>query len=279
MKPNVLLATQDRQLWHRLRVEVADLCRVRLSVSSGQAYSYLRQEPFQVFIVDSKLPRLDSLELAHALWHAPTEDGVFVSWGPVEKLVYVLETKKWEPMTIRRSFSQLVETLRALLDPAASRTLGAVRYQRKEDAFFVAFRNGKTYELPRKVIEADDGSSLVGQPRIIHGGDAFEVRQGSGNAYQVAWDFVLYHQEPGYPYHKLQSDQRQAEARRAARIAARIRQEREARGWSLGELARRTGIHPPNLSRLESGKHVPSLETLERVADALGVRVATLIAA
>jgi transcriptional regulator with XRE-family HTH domain len=37
-------------------------------------------------------------------------------------------------------------------------------------------------------------------------------------------------------------------------------------------------MHPPNLSRLESGKHVPSLETLERVAGALGVRVADLVA-
>ena len=34
----------------------------------------------------------------------------------------------------------------------------------------------------------------------------------------------------------------------------------------------------PNLSRLETGTHVPSLETLERVAAALGVRVADLVA-
>jgi transcriptional regulator with XRE-family HTH domain len=69
------------------------------------------------------------------------------------------------------------------------------------------------------------------------------------------------------------------EVSRAARIGARIRKEREARGWSLGELARRTGMQAPNLSRLETGKHVPSLDTLERVAEVLGVRVANLVAA
>ena len=34
----------------------------------------------------------------------------------------------------------------------------------------------------------------------------------------------------------------------------------------------------PNLSRLEHGQHLPSLETLERVAAALAVPVAELVA-
>jgi len=33
----------------------------------------------------------------------------------------------------------------------------------------------------------------------------------------------------------------------------------------------------PNLSRLESGKHQPSLETMERIAEALGVTVAEIL--
>jgi transcriptional regulator with XRE-family HTH domain len=33
----------------------------------------------------------------------------------------------------------------------------------------------------------------------------------------------------------------------------------------------------PNLSRLEHGKHLPSLETLEQLADALEVPVAQLL--
>ena len=279
MKPTVLFATGDRQVGLRLKPEVADLCQVNVSLSSGQAYAFLRREPCQLFIVDSRLPQLDTVELAHALVHAPALQGVLVSWGTLDNIVYLSEVKNWDAMIVRRSFGQLVGTLRALLDPSASRTVAAVRYQPNEDAFFVAFRNGKAYELPRKAIEADDGSPVVGRPRVIHDGNAFEVRQESDNTYQVPWDLVLYHQEPTYPYHKGDAHQRTMEVSRAARIGARIRKERAARGWSLGELARRTGMQAPNLSRLETGKHVPSLDTLERVAEVLGVRVANLVAA
>ena len=285
MKPDVLIATQDAHLQHRLQGKVADLCRVKVSPSPGQAYTQLLQKSFRVFILDSKLPQLDSLELAHALRHAPATPRVFLSWGhmEVDTALFVrnmVHHMKWsEPLVIRRSVPLLVKALRALLDPAAERTLDGVRYLPKEATFFVAFRSGKTYELPRKVIEADDASPVVGEPRVTDDGGAFEVRQKSGNTYAVPWDFVLYHREPSYPYHKGRTGQREVEARGAERIAARIRQEREARGWSLGELARRTGMQVPNLSRLESGKHMPSLETLERVSEALGIRVADLVAA
>ena len=46
-----------------------------------------------------------------------------------------------------------------------------------------------------------------------------------------------------------------------------------------GELAHRTGLQAPDLSRLESGKHVLSMETLERVAEALDMRMADLASA
>lgn len=285
MKPDVLVATPDVQVQDRLRNAVADLCRVKISDSPGQAYKLLLRKSFDVFILDSKLPKSDNVELAHVLLHGSYKRSVFISWGPLDlNLVLfarnmVHHKKGLEPMVIRRSLPLLIKALRALLDPAAGRTLEAVRYQPKEDAFFVVFRSGKSYELSRKLIEADDRSPLVGEPHVIDEGDAFEVRQKTGNTYQVAWDFVLYHQEPSYPYHKGQANQREEEVRSAKRIAARIRQERGARKWSLGEFARRTGMQAPNLSRLESGKHMPSLETLERVAEALGMRVADLVAA
>ena len=40
-----------------------------------------------------------------------------------------------------------------------------------------------------------------------------------------------------------------------------------------------TGLKVPNLSRLENGRHLPSLETLEKVADAFGMPVAALVVA
>ncbi len=278
MKANVLLATQEKQFRDRLQAEVGAFCHVELSASPERIYDLMMRKSFDVVIVDAKLPDVDDLALVHALRHVREHAPVVLTLGRLHPLVYLAQFKTWEPVAAPRSIDPAIELLRARFDPQAARSVQDVRYQPKEDTFFVAFRNGKTYELPRQGIEADDGTRVVAKPRVIHGGEAFEVRLASGKTYEVAWDFVLYHQEPAYPYHKRRAEQQRAESDRAHRIAGRIRQEREARRWSLSDLAQRTGIHPPNLSRLESGKHVPSLETLERVAEALGVRVADLLA-
>ena len=56
-----------------------------------------------------------------------------------------------------------------------------------------------------------------------------------------------------------------------ARLGARLRELRLAAGLTQAELARRTGIHRPNIARVEAGRHTPSLETLARLASAIGV--------
>lgn len=55
------------------------------------------------------------------------------------------------------------------------------------------------------------------------------------------------------------------------RLGARLRELRLAAGLTQAELARRTGIHRPNIARVEAGRHTPSLETLARIASAIGV--------
>jgi DNA-binding XRE family transcriptional regulator len=55
------------------------------------------------------------------------------------------------------------------------------------------------------------------------------------------------------------------------RLGARVRALRLAAGLTQAELARRTGIHRPNIARVEAGRHTPSLETLARLAAAIGV--------
>jgi transcriptional regulator with XRE-family HTH domain len=47
-----------------------------------------------------------------------------------------------------------------------------------------------------------------------------------------------------------------------------VRKERLARGWSLDELSRRTGINAAHLSRIENGKRPPT-ETVARACDAV----------
>jgi transcriptional regulator with XRE-family HTH domain len=52
---------------------------------------------------------------------------------------------------------------------------------------------------------------------------------------------------------------------------------REARGWSLGGLAKATGLSKTLLSGLESGAGNPSLETLWRLATAFDISLGTLL--
>lgn len=54
-------------------------------------------------------------------------------------------------------------------------------------------------------------------------------------------------------------------------LGKRMRQLRVAAGLTQAELARRTGIHRPNIARVEAGRHTPSLETVARIAQAIGV--------
>ena len=52
-------------------------------------------------------------------------------------------------------------------------------------------------------------------------------------------------------------------------LAARLRELRNRRGWSLGQLAAETGLSKGMLSKIENGQSAPSLSTLARLATAL----------
>jgi transcriptional regulator with XRE-family HTH domain len=61
------------------------------------------------------------------------------------------------------------------------------------------------------------------------------------------------------------------EGAKAMAIGARIRQVREQKGLSQGDIERSTGLLRCYTSRVENGHTVPSLETLERFATALEI--------
>jgi transcriptional regulator with XRE-family HTH domain len=60
-------------------------------------------------------------------------------------------------------------------------------------------------------------------------------------------------------------------------LARSIRAHRVARGFSLGELARRSGLAKTSLSNVETGIGNPSLETLWRIAGALDLPLGALL--
>jgi transcriptional regulator with XRE-family HTH domain len=63
----------------------------------------------------------------------------------------------------------------------------------------------------------------------------------------------------------------------AKRFPMRLKQLREAKGWSQARLADETGVTREYIARLETGKHDPPLSRVEKLANALGVPIGRLL--
>lgn len=142
-----------------------------------------------------------------------------------------------------------------------------------EDRFVVTFANGKEYSFPRSSLEVDDGSDII-NIQLDRKRYYFRVAQTSGNRYEVPWDRVLHEAEPSYPHFRGHV----ARTNKYQEVGAAIRKLREAKGLTQAQLASAVGMMRTNISRIEAAKHRPSLATVERIAKALKIPVASLIA-
>jgi transcriptional regulator with XRE-family HTH domain len=64
----------------------------------------------------------------------------------------------------------------------------------------------------------------------------------------------------------------------AARLAARLRAEREARGWSIAELAERSGVSRAMISKVERAEASPTAALLGRLSGPFGLTLSALLA-
>lgn len=62
------------------------------------------------------------------------------------------------------------------------------------------------------------------------------------------------------------------------RVAALLQKERERQNLSMTVLAERSGLSQPSVSYIERGMRIPNLDTLLRLADALGIELSEIIA-
>jgi len=137
--------------------------------------------------------------------------------------------------------------------------------------------DGSAALLTRPVSEEDDLSEVAG---IALEGDAQSatLRLSSGRELSIRASAVV--SVAGQPAQSSGHNGLDgAGAVDGARLGARLRELRLAAGLTQAELARRTGIHRPNIARVEAGRHTPSLETLARLATAIGVPTTTVLSA
>jgi transcriptional regulator with XRE-family HTH domain len=63
----------------------------------------------------------------------------------------------------------------------------------------------------------------------------------------------------------------------ASQLAARLKNERDRRGWSLAVLARQAGVSAAMISKVERGLASPTAAVLGRLSGAFGVTLSTLL--
>ncbi len=142
----------------------------------------------------------------------------------------------------------------------------AASYDSKRDAFRVAMEDGRIFLLHRPIPE-DDHSEVLDV--IIEGdGEIFTVIQASGNEYSVPFDVI-----ESLALRKT----REQDIAAGKRIGERVKALRKKKGLTQAQLAKMTGVKRPNISRLESGKHVPGIRFIQVLANCLQVRMGELI--
>jgi DNA-binding XRE family transcriptional regulator len=192
-----------------------------------------------------------------------------------------------------RDAARLAAALARRADGERSRRFEYLAVSPRPDELLAILADGTALLLPRPVNDADDGSEVAS---ISLGPDAE-----SATLTLVSGREVLLRAVGGSPssrppaagvtggYAGLSggtaggpaaaiNGSASAIAIDGVRLGARLRELRVAAGLTQAELARRTGIHRPNIARVEAGRHTPSLETLARLASAIGVPTTTVLA-
>jgi len=154
------------------------------------------------------------------------------------------------------------------------RLVGAIWCSDKK-AILVIFVSGHHYYLPVDKMK-NVHSEAVREVRLDEFQDGVIVEMDGGRTTDFSSDFVLYHCEPEYRC-QIDVEYRPDKLPMAVRVGLCVRALRKKKGMSLRAFATAAKMAVANASNLESGKHEPKLETLQRVAQVLGVTIASLV--
>lgn len=174
---------------------------------------------------------------------------------------------------------RFANTLGRRADSTRSRRFEYLTVSPRPNELLALLGDGTVVLVPRPVAEDDDGSEVSS---IELGGDAQSatLKLGSGHSLTLRAGAVCESMKDGGAHAEHNGNGNGANGVSAvdgARLGARLRELRLAAGLTQAELARRTGIHRPNIARVEAGRHTPSLETLARLASAIGVPTTTVL--
>jgi DNA-binding XRE family transcriptional regulator len=137
--------------------------------------------------------------------------------------------------------------------------------------------DGSAALFPRPASETDDGSE-VSSIALSDGAEEATLTLVSGNEFTLRAAATNAGAATARPSVSPTNGSHELIPIDGIRLGRRLRALRMAAGLTQAELARRTGIHRPNIARVEAGRHTPSLDTLARLASAIGVPTTSVLA-
>ena len=283
MTYDILLATKDskvgidikRAISHaKLQFKLIDV------ISRLNTISTVRNKMNELILLDLKLPNEDFERFMFYLNQRNDEIPIILLTkmealkGKIEVLRNLPIYDCIESSSNEKQVLSMLENFIKLLDVDMDKKFARVEYLKKENVFVCTFKNMETFFLSRKNISEDDGSEVV-SAKIDKKGYFIEVKLKSGKEYELVWDFVRHMCDESYEYHisKIQQGHKIS----PEEIGNRIYTLRKQKNMTQDDLELRTSIKRANISRIESGKHYPNLETLEKIAGAFEIPVAQLI--
>lgn len=154
-------------------------------------------------------------------------------------------------------------------DEAGGLDLASARLLTGGRAIEIRFRGGQAYQVELGAL-GFAGAGLMATPDPRGRGVVVALQQ--GGLVDLATDRMLAAAEPRY------RSARERAARTPAAVGALIRARRLAAGLTAAQVAGAAGMARSNYARLEASRHQPRLDTLRRVAAALGVGLDELLA-
>lgn len=280
MKHDVLLATSNRSLANNFKKALPGRIKLDTIDTPAKLNRLFRKrgEMLEVMILDLTFPDKDLKRLIFYIKQLKKDIPVILLH--VEHAL--IKGEAFRNLSIygsirrptnREEAEAILNDLNDILDLDMNKKFEKVEYLEKENVFACTFKNRKTYFLPRKDIPEDDNTKIKNCD-IDEDGYHFTVYLESGKKYEIVWDFVSYISDEKYEYHRSKTK----EGISSEDIGARISRLRELKKLTQEDLAKKAGILRANIARIEGGKHAPSLETLEKIAEALESPVVKFLA-
>lgn len=161
--------------------------------------------------------------------------------------------------------------------------LSAIERNQKRPSLSTIRRIGEALNVPLSYLLAPTGSTVAEKLRLIREGRALsleDLAEATGIAAELLRRYEAGEAAPSLKELELLSDALDVTVRYfldstpgSLGLGRRLAEAREKAGLTLTELAARVGVSVSLLSQIEHDKVVPSLDTLERLAQALGISV------